>query len=212
MKRRRGSSTFVRSSGTKSIGCRHFVFCEGKTEAEFLNSFRQHHRLAAVKVEVVGRVGDPGRIVEEATKKRDELKTQRGQKRGVDWLVHVAFDRDEHPRFASACNDAKQRDLVLGVSVPCFELFLIWLHEDSFAALTRKNAQRRCKSLNPGYCHEKNPIIDFQKVASNIEEAMERAEKRRSQCIDEDFPNPSSSFDLILRAIIELDSATDEGP
>lgn len=70
----------------------------------------------------------------------------------------------------------------------------------------QNNAQRRCKSLNPGYSHEKNPIIDFQKVASNIEAAMERAEKKRSQSIDEDFPNPSSSFDLILRAILNYGS------
>lgn len=209
MKRSRGNSKFERKSGSKPIGCKHYVYCEGKTEAEFLNSFRRHHRLASIKVMVVGQVGEPGRIVADASKKLDELKTNKNEKQGVDWQVHVAFDRDEHPRFNKACNDARQRKITLGVSVPCFEIFLIWLHEDSFSAMERKTAQRECKRLNQGFCHEKNPVVDYSKIAANLENAMERAKRRRSQTVDTDsFPNPSSSFDLILRSILNTDTET----
>ncbi len=206
MKRRRKTSGFDRKAQYRELRRRHYIFCEGKTEEQFLKAFLHHHRLSSVSVVTVGQVGEPKRVVGDATTKRDELRKNRKEKEGKDWLVHVVFDRDRHEHFDTACNDATQRNMVLGISVPCFEIFLVWLHEDQYSALDHKKAQGECKRLNPGYCHETNPIIDFAKIADKVADAMKRAAHRRAQMLEDDkFVNPSSQFDLVLSAILDPD-------
>lgn len=191
-----------RSPNLRPLRRIHVVLTEGKTEARFIEGLRQRHRLSNVQVRVVGQIGDPGRIVQEAKARRDELSGE--GRHGDDWLVHVVFDRDEHPRFAAACEEARRCSFVLGVSVPCFELWLILLRADQTAHIDRATAQRRCRQLHPGYCHNSNPVVEVASVTEEeLRAAADRCQRLRDRADGEHFRNPSSTFSLVIAEILD---------
>ncbi len=202
-KPRRGAPSLKRSKSSKSVATAHYVFCEGKTEKDCIDKLRQRYRCPSVKVEVVGQAGVPSTIVKKAVGKKEEL--ARAKTKHLKTTIHVIFDRDEHPCFNKAIDQARAKDLSIGVSVPCFELWAILLHQDQSAFIDRHKAQSLLKKLHPGYNHSSSPVLDAQVVEQNWKEAAKRAAllAKRAAEAGRKFNNPTTSFPLVLKQIFD---------
>ncbi len=72
----------------------------------------------------------------------------RAGNRGRDFdEIWCVFDVDEHPNLAQAIHEARQSDIGVALSNPCFELWLVLHYEDQSAHLERNEAQRRAQQL-----------------------------------------------------------------
>lgn len=177
----------------------HWIFCEGATEKDCLTRLRRHWHLPSIRIKVVGEVGTPWTVVDEAVKKRDELR----RKRQTGYTIHVVFDRDEHPRFNGAVARARDLGFTMGVSVPCIELWGILLHQDHTAPIDRHRAQHLLRDLHPGYDHNRNPYLDPETVLNGLEDAHRRSEtlSKRASDAGVEFYNPTTSFSKVILAI-----------
>ncbi len=198
-KGRRAARSLDRKVATRKPATVHWVFCEGKTEKDCIDRLRQRYRLPSVRVEVVGQVGEPKKVVQEAAKKKKEMS---GSKH-LPTVIHVVFDRDEHKYFDSAIDRARALKLSIGVSVPCIELWAVLLHQDQTAPIHRHDVQKLLKQIHPNYCHDTNPLLDPAVVADNRKYAATRAHSlaRRALYAEKEFSNPSTTFSLVLNAI-----------
>jgi hypothetical protein len=199
MARARGQKdrALARKKPDKALGHVHWIFCEGATEARCLHDLRARWRLSSVQVQIVEQVGTPWTIVERARQKRDELKNVQNV------TIYVVFDRDEHPRFQESIQRAQALGFVLGVSVPCIELWGLLLHADQRAHIERHAAQRRLRELHTNYHHERNPYLDLELVLAGLGDALRRADELQRLAIErgEPFCNPSTGFGEVIRRI-----------
>lgn len=119
------------------------------------------------------------------------------------FAVHVVFDRDEHRYFRDSIRRARDLGLSLGVSVPCFELWALLLHQDQTAALSGRQVQEKLKEAHPGYCHDRHPYLCLDSVLAGRAVAGERARWLASRAGDtgDEFANPTTTFDLVLTEI-----------
>ena len=199
MGRRRARSPAIlrRGKAQKSLGHLHWIFCEGKTEKRCLEELARFWRLASVRVDP--RLGHaPSAIVKMAKEKKKELKKESGA-----WTIHVVFDRDEHPGFREALEQARANGFCVGYSNPCVELWAILLHQDQTAWIERKEAQSKLKQIHPGYCHKSRPILDLKTVINGLEDASQRSKNllRRAREAGNPFGNPTTEFFRVIAAI-----------
>ena len=163
------------------------VLAEGSvTERQYLSKFARRHREVHLDWGACGMV--PLSLVQRART------DQRISPRDFDeiWCV---FDVDEHPNLAQALNEARQSDISVALSNPCFELWLILHYEDHTAPIDRHDAQNRAealgavagKSLDPG---------NVEDLIAGCEKAKHRSQTLRSRHIANGSPpdaNPSSN-------------------
>ena len=157
------------------------IVCEGKvTEPRYFHDFTDHHANALVTVTTIGGCGVPLSVVERAIREKQALtKTARRSKDsyGQQFDVWAVFDRDAHPKpqVPLALALAKRHGIQIAYSNPCFELWGL-MH---FACVARpgshKQTQRELKRLLPKFCHEKNPIFDFNVLVSKYAIALRHA-------------------------------------
>jgi hypothetical protein len=176
------------------------VICEGKTEKKCLVSLRSRWRIPTVQVEVAGEGGVPRSVVN-AAKKQWSQYGRRKSDRPETWVV---FDRDEHPCWSAAIDQAHALKFKLGISNPCFELWGILLHKDQTAEIEREKAQSLLKGLHRGYDHSRNPVLDCELVLKGIDDAHDRSEELL--CIanrnDADrYKNPTTRFHLLIERL-----------
>lgn len=133
-----------------------------------------------------------------AKEKKNELKRESGA-----WTIHVIFDRDEHPCFQEALEQARANGFCVGYSNPCIELWAILLHQDQTAWIDRKQAQSRLKRIHPGYCHKSRPILDLATVMNGLEDASRRSKslQRRAREAGNPFGNPTTEFFRVIEAL-----------
>lgn len=184
-----GAPLLSRQVETVDPAQRVAIYCEGATEQRILVALRSHWRVAAVTVHVVGEVGVPRTVVDEA---RTHAKTKHRER---PTLV-VVFDRDEHESWRDALEMARANDFVLAVSHPCVELFGLLLHRDQTAPIDRHAAQRELKQLHPGYDHNRHPYFCVEVVLQKLDEAIARSKRLESTAVGdgEPFKNPTTSF------------------
>ena len=187
-----------RKAATRRLRPRHVILCEGKTEASILDQLRAHWRLSATLIKVVGECGDPKRLVHLASR------YTRGRPDPASAAtVHVVFDRDSHHHWHAAIDRARSLELVLGVSNPCFELWPLLLHRDHTAHIDRHKLQNELRKVHPRYDHKSNPYLDFVTVVEGMGAAGMRADAllARAVSLEQDLPNPTTTFHHVLRAI-----------
>ncbi|MCB9506151.1 MAG: RloB domain-containing protein [Myxococcales bacterium] len=188
-----------RSHGGSPLPRPHFVYCEGRTEADCISKFRQHFRIPAVSVTVVDSVGTPATIMRRATEKWRTT-------RAAGAYVYAVFDRDAFPCFDASVAQlaSKPEDGVFGgISVPCFELWGLILLTDQTAYIERDRAQARLSELMPSYHHERHPYLDFPTALAGYAEASRRADVLAARAGDAGDPynNPTTTFPNVLREI-----------
>ncbi|MCY3850206.1 MAG: RloB family protein [Acidimicrobiaceae bacterium] len=87
------------------------------------------------------------------------------------WCV---FDMDNHPDIPKALFEARQSNIHVALSNPCFELWLVLHCEDQNAFIERKTVQRRASDL--GLIKGKRiPTEALELLEENYEEAKRRA-------------------------------------
>ena len=116
------------------------MVCEGeRTEPLYFNALKDRLRLHTLVIKGTGGV-DPRTLVDFATDSRDE-EERRGD--GFDF-VYCVFDRDTHTTFEEAANVARDRELRLARSWPCFEFWLLLHFEFSRKAHARRGRRSPC--------------------------------------------------------------------
>src|SRR5690606_41139889 len=72
--------------------------------------------------------------------------------------VWCVFDVDEHPRVNDACQMARDNNIQVAVSNPCFELWLLFHFRDSPGAQSRHDVQKMLKKYLPKF--DKHVVFD----------------------------------------------------
>lgn len=168
----------------KKMNPTFFVFCEGKTEAAYIDLLRRSFR---VPVEIIARVSDSNISQPYIDRcKRDRFTTS-------DDKTFLMFDLDvpgmlEHLR--------KIKDTVLLLSNPCIEYWFLLHFKDTNKELSSAECFAMLKSVDADYAKGgfspvmKNVLIDA------IEDASKRAKSKNA------YSNPSSTVHLLTDEII----------
>lgn len=151
------------------------VVCEGAvTEPEYLRGFRVACRNPRVEIEVVGGKGAPKTLVEFA--KAFKLAKQRQAKKEGDenlaydqvWCV---FDIDQHPNVTEARQMAAANSILLAISNPCIELWLLLHFREQPGMQDRSVLQGMMKQFIPGYTKH----VNYADYAAGYGDAARRA-------------------------------------
>lgn len=194
----------ARGPATHQPKRRLLVVCEGeRTEPEYLRGLQAHVRNPLVHIELPPERGEPRRLVELAKQLRDEARRAARRERD-DHLafdeVWCAFDRDAHERFHEAVKMAQDNGLLLAVSNPCVELWLLLHLQDQPGAQDRHQLRRRLRDLLPSY-DKGVRFADFAAGLRNAEDRAERLDADAARRDDGPFPNPSTSFYRLTRSV-----------
>ncbi len=122
--------------------------------------------------------------------------------------VWAVFDRDEHPHFAEACQKARDNEVGLAVSNPCFELWLLLHIRDQTAPLDRYQARTLLAACNAS----DDKHVDFALYAPQLDCACDRACEldRRAQEGATDG-NPTTTVYKLVACIKSDSSAAEKG-
>lgn len=166
------------------------VLCGGeRTEPDYLDGLRRAYRRSGLKVRVVGKARDPEGLVRLA---RDILARERGEWDEVWCVVDVdQFD-------VTAAGRAAGRIVMLAVSNPCFEVWLLLHFETCNSHVDGAgDAVRRLAKHRPGYDKTRLTFADY---AAGVETAIGRA-----RILDDGGvtgPNPSSGMWRLVERIV----------
>jgi hypothetical protein len=168
------------------------IVCEGVvTEKEYFIDLRN---LARIPITLNFRAGGvPRTLVQIAAEEK---------KKPNDFdQIWIVFDVDRHPDIASALQQAKDNDLPVAMSNPCFELWALLHFQDQNAHIERADVQRLCREHLPGYAKK----LPTDKLMPHIQGAFARAAELRKRHArnQTDGHNPSTDVDKLVKTIID---------
>lgn len=155
-----------------------------------------------MKIEILDKHGVPMTLVKAAKKAREialkDAKTQNDDNLAFD-EVWCLFDVDEHPRVNEARQMARDNDINVAVSNPCFELWLLLHFRDSPGAQDRHAIQRMLKVHLPTF----NKHVEFEALTGKYPEAKRRADslQRQADADGEPTRNPTTGVYRLTSAI-----------
>lgn len=161
------------------------VHTEGRvTERDYLNHWARRNRGVLISWGASGMspLSLVARAREEVNKSRRFGSRQGSLSFDEIWCV---FDADEHPNRSQAIFEARQSDIDVAVSNPCFELWLVLHVEDRARPVHRSDIQRDATKLN--LIRGKSvPDAAWENLKNDYEDA-----KRRAQALDQMHRNVS---------------------
>jgi hypothetical protein len=176
------------------------VFCEGAvTERQYVIQLARSVRATSVKVATEH--GDPKYLVELAVKHK-----RAGRKSAPADIVWCIFDADDHKRLNDALIQARDNDIPVALSNPCFELWALLHFADHRAYIDRAALRAEVQAHLPGYDKE----LPFDKLAPGKDAAADRAKSLGEMHIgngSEKHENPSTNVWQIVEAIENLRTA-----
>ncbi|WP_459646607.1 RloB family protein [Kitasatospora sp. Ki12] len=108
-----------RKSGHRESRQRLLVVCGAKvTERDYLQGLKSSVRNAAVSVKIVEHPKSPSQVVERAELLRDQAAGEYDE----TWCV---LDVDEFPNLGQTMSEARQKNIEVALSNPCFEVWLL---------------------------------------------------------------------------------------
>ncbi|WP_430783552.1 RloB family protein [Actinoplanes sp. G11-F43] len=171
------------------------------TEPQYLNGLARYARATGLVVSTASVFGigrDPLSVVRRAVVLRDEDNSKNRSPRDRYESIWCVFDVDEHATIDAALIEAQAEGFKVGVSNPCFEIWLLWHFEDHFAEISRKNLRNK---LKPRGCGEKKIPRNFD--YSKFQEASRRARSRPSVKSDYSIPaNPGTGVLSLVGAVM----------
>ncbi|MCX4248033.1 RloB family protein [Paraliomyxa miuraensis] len=204
-KRRHRQRRAARGEPRRRPHKRFLVLCEGKnTEPQYIKGFKRWCRNPLVDVEIAPDHGVPRTLVERARDLAKEAK-ERARREQDDNLsydeVWCVFDRDEHPHVDDACQMARDNDIEIALSNPCFELWLLLHFRESPGLQNRWDVVRMLKKFVPGY----DKHVDFDVYASGYEAAVVRARRldEAARTDGEEDRNPTTGVHRMTESIRE---------
>jgi hypothetical protein len=179
------------------------IVSEGtKTEPQYLLGIKNHARNPRVDIRFADSHGVPTTLIREAKKlKLDALKLAKREK--DDNLafdsVWCVFDVDDHPGVANVKEMARDNQIDLAISNPCFELWLLLHYRDSPGMQHRQRIYELLREHVPTY----NKIVDFSIYVDRYQEAIRRARQLDQLAHECDQPgqNPTTSVYELVEAI-----------
>lgn len=202
-KSRRIERSGAKSSGRKTI----YIFCEGKTEKDYIEKFTKNIKTHNLIINTIGRVGVPLTVVRSGVQKSDELKLEckRDKIKFSDYYrVYCLSDVDEHPNISEAKVLAVQNGIYFILSNPCFELWGLLHYHRQDAFIHRHALQRELSRRMNGYHHDKNPLFDQNEIKDLYGTAKTNSETIRKWRKEQgnEGGNPSTSVDELMEVII----------
>lgn len=169
---------------------------EGKrTEPAYLTRFSQVMKATGVAIHaarVVGAGVDPEGVVREAIRIKDDSSMGRFD---ACWCV---VDVDEHSRLPGALVLAQQHQINVAVSNPCFEIWLLWHHEEQTAHASATDLRRRLR--RHGHEGKDLPVrFPYHLYPDALQRADLSARDLEPCALG---PNPSTSVAALIRAIL----------
>jgi len=148
---------------------------------------RRELRHSAIRVVVAQKKPQPSLVVKTAKRRREEADEV--------WCV---FDRDEHPDFDSAIEEATRKGLLVAASNASFELWLL-LH---FQDCTRHEERGRLVQLLREHVDYRK-AISFGDFREGIGDAVRRARalEERAGALEEPRRNPTTGVWRLVAAI-----------
>lgn len=178
------------------------VLTEGAvTEPSYLAQWARHNR--GIHLDLAESGMAPLSLVQLA---RDHHRANRRSRpsgrRGDFDEIWCVFDVDEHPNLAQAIHEARQSDICVALSNPCFELWLILHYEDQYAHIERGKAQLRAQRLGALVGKHLQPN-EVETLLATYDDAKRRAKTLRQRHLgngSEPASNPSTNvWELVER-------------
>ena len=159
----------------KKMNSTFFVFCEGKTEAAYVDLLRRSFH---VPVEIIARVSDSNISQPYIDRcKRERFTTS-------DDKTFLMFDLDV-PGMLERLK--KIKDAILLLSNPCIEYWFLLHYKDSAKEMTANECVTSLKRFEDKYSKGSYSMTMQQILVDNIKEATVRAKKKEA------YSNPSST-------------------
>lgn len=161
-----------------------FVFCEGKTEAAYVDLLRRNFR---VPMEIIARVSDSNISQPYIDRcKRERFTTIKDK-------TFLMFDLDVPSMFERLRNI---KDAILLLSNPCVEYWFLLHYKDVALELTSAECVNRLRKLDKEYIKGKFSAPMQKKLIESIAEAADRAGAKVP------YSNPSSTIHLLTNEIL----------
>jgi hypothetical protein len=195
-----------RRAGTRQPKKTLLVFCEGEqTEPQYLEALKRNpdvRNAAAVDLRIeIGRGGPvPQTLVSRAIDARSRAIAEEAE---IDefWCVFDVEWPRNHPGLSAAVKQARENNIDLAITNPCFELWLI-LHFTTHGAWLENDEARRLRRRLDG---SPDKSLDAARYMPLIADAARRAAalERRHQNDGAVFPhdNPSSGMHRLIASI-----------
>lgn len=154
---------------------RVLVICEGtKTEPSYFAALRTEEEVRLVDVVIEDSGGVPKTLVERAAelKRSAAERARRSDDNSIAYdEVWCVFDVDEHPRMTEALQQARDNDIRVALSNPCFELWILLHFADQTAHIERHTAQRACRNYLKGFKKQ----VSYAELRNHYGDAVRRA-------------------------------------
>jgi len=123
------------------------VLTEGTvTEPGYISLWARRNRGIHVDFAEAGMA--PLTLVQRAREHQRSNKRSGGRSRGDQFdEIWCIFDVDEHPQLTQALSEARQSNISVALSNPCFELWLVLHEQDQTAYVHHHDVQKRAEEL-----------------------------------------------------------------
>jgi hypothetical protein len=203
----RGNKKLSRKSSSLDPKLTIYALCEGKnSEPDYLLDFCKLHGNGMVSVIPSRAMGVPSTIVELAVKEIGQLKKYAKKSKDpldLQFEVWAIFDRDDHPKVNESITRAKQHNIQVAYSNPCFELWALLHFDDHRQHLHRHPLQSKLEGVLQGYDSKKSKKICAKLMDEHYDKARARAinlEKEHNKVGDSKV-NPYTDIYILLDKI-----------
>lgn len=192
--------TLRRRIGSREPNRRTIIFTEGEvTELVYIRGIAQVS--GNVLVSIQPQHGTPETLLKAARKfkRQENRRFDSASKKDTIWLV---FDCDEHPNLSGVLNEAREAEIKVAFSNPCFELWLLLHFQDHDAPDNRHELQKKLEGACPSYSRGKK-TVNFLELSDKIVDAQTRAKQMQQRRRDESnlFGNPYTDVNELIKGL-----------
>ena len=202
-KQSRGRKSLDRRPAHREQLLRILVVCGGKvSEPRYLSEMKKVYRNNLVQLTVVAQGRAPVNVVRHAAGLRGQAERTSGSM-GDPYLhydeVWCVLDVDDHASLQVAKELARNENIFLAISNPCFELWLLLHFVSQTATISTKDVQRACLKHMPTYKKE----VPFAALDPLYPNALRRAKELEVHHIrrNSNGGNPSTEIYKIIEKI-----------
>jgi hypothetical protein len=176
---------------------RILVVCEGQvSEPRYLIEMKRVHKNRLISVKVVGEGGAPINAVDQAIRLKQQA-TEKARRSGDSYDLYdeiwCVLDVDDHESLQRAKERARANGILLAISNPCFELWLLLHFVDQRAPISTREVQRACCRYLADY--EKQ--VPVSRIEGLYATALGRARNLSAARLHQDDPNGNPSTEIL---------------
>lgn len=197
---------------------RYLIYCEGEcTEAQYFKGVRAALRSLPVQICLGAGHGEPVSLVREAIAHKERAPhSPQDRYTAYDqvWRVVDVEAPRSHPRMAEALALARRSGNRVGLTSPCFELWLLIHFTDVASYLTSKQAQSRLEQYAECGYTGRRKHVEYAVLEARYEAARSRARRlrRMSEGCDPLKSNPWTDVDVLLDDLMGSSPRWPRGP